>query len=88
MRFYPKALEEMEQIYDYIAYEKLSADVALEQTRRIKMKVLSLNTFPQRHQERLEGQYANRGYRQLLIDNYMAIYKIDEDKKYVDVITW
>ena len=29
----------------------------------------------------------HKGYRQLLIDNYVAIYRIDEDKKIVFVMT-
>lgn len=29
----------------------------------------------------------HKGYRQLLIDNYVVIYRIDEDKKIVFVMT-
>ena len=46
-----------------------------------------LETFPGSHQDRLEGKYAGKGYKQLLVDNYMAIYKIDETEKTVYVIT-
>ena len=45
------------------------------------------DTFPQSYQERAEGRYAGKGYRQLLIDNYIAIFKIDESKKTVHVVT-
>ena len=54
---------------------------------RIKKAVLSLNTFPQSHQERSEGRYAGKGYRQLLIDNYIVIFRIDEPRKTVYVVT-
>ena len=33
------------------------------------------------------GNYAGKGYRQLLIDNYLAIFKIDEQRKIVKIIT-
>ena len=33
------------------------------------------------------GRYAGKGYKQLVIDNYIAIYKIDENKKRVYVVT-
>ena len=33
------------------------------------------------------SKYALKGYKQLLIDNYLAIYKIDEIEKTVKVIT-
>ena len=39
------------------------------------------------HQERNEGRYAGKGYRQLIIDNYMAIFRIDEPRKIVYVVT-
>ena len=35
----------------------------------------------------IKGKYAGKGYRQLLIDNYIAIFKIDESKKIVNVVT-
>ena len=34
-------------------------------------------------QERMEGRYAGKGYRQLLIDNYIAVFRIDEATKTV-----
>ena len=50
-------------------------------------RLSELDTFPQSHQERQVGKYANKGYRQLLIDNYVAIFKINEKKKIVNVVT-
>lgn len=50
-------------------------------------RFLSLDTFPQSNQERNEGRYAGKGYRQLIIDNYMAIFRIDEPRKIVYVVT-
>ena len=53
----------------------------------LKKLILSLDTFHQSHQERNEGRYAGKGYRQLIIDNYMAIFRIDEPRKIVYVVT-
>lgn len=53
----------------------------------LKKAILSLDTFHQSHQERNEGRYAGKGYRQLIIDNYMAIFRIDEPRKIVYVVT-
>lgn len=49
--------------------------------------ILNLSAFPQSHQERTEGKYARKGYRQLLINNYIAIFRIDESQKIVYIIT-
>ena len=73
----PGAIRELEHIYEYIANEKLAPENAKGQVDRIKKAVLDLDTFPQSHQERNEGRYAGKGYRQLLIDNYIAIFRIE-----------
>lgn len=83
----PRAIRELDNIYDYIANEKLAAENAKGQVDRVKKAILSLDTFPQSYQERNEGRYAGKGYRQLLIDNYIAIFRIDEENKTVYVVT-
>ena len=83
----PRAIRELDNIYEYIASEKLAPENAKGQVDRIKKAVLSLDTFPQSHQERNEGRYAGKSYRQLLIDNYIVIFRIDETYKTVYVAT-
>lgn len=83
----PKAIRELNSIYEYIALNKLDFENAKNQVNRIKKSILNLDTFPQSHQERNEGKYAGKGYRQLLIDNYIAIFRIDETNKTVFVVT-
>ena len=83
----PRAFRDIEDIFLYIALEKLSPENAKGQTERIRSALKKLETFPQAHQERTEGRYAGKGYRQLLIDNYIAIFKIDENEKTVHIVT-
>ena len=33
------------------------------------------------------GRYANKGYKQFIVDNYLVIYRVDEEKKEVFVVT-
>lgn len=82
-----KAYQDLDEIYSYIAHDKLSPENAKGQTSRIKNAVLGLDTFPESHQRRTTGKFANKGYRQLVIDNYLAIYRIDKEKKIVYVVT-
>ena len=82
----PRAIRELDHIYEYIANEKLAPENAKGQVDRIKKAILGLETFPQSHQERNEGRYAAKDY-QLLIDNYIAIFRIDEPNKTVYVVT-
>ncbi len=84
---YPKAIQDIDDIYFYIALQKCAPETAQKQTDRIWDKLGTLVTNPAKHQERQTGKYADKGYHQLLIDNYVAIYRIDDEKKTVYVVT-
>ena len=84
---YPGALQDIDDIYAYIALEKLSPENAKGQTDRIWEAIKTLDTFPESHQDRVVGRYAGRGYKQLIIDNYIAIFKIAKQHKKVFIIT-
>ena len=83
----PRAFRDLDEIYSYIALEKLAPENAKGQTDRIKVALKTLDTMPQSHQDRQTGSYAGRGYKQLIVDNYMAIFKINENQKIVQVVT-
>ena len=82
-----RAYRDLNDIYAYIAYEKDSLDNANKLLENIKKSILGLSEFPQSHQDRLLGRYANKGYKQLMIDNYISIFRIDVKKKMVYVVT-
>ena len=82
-----RAYRDLDSIYRYIAYEKIAPENAKGQVDRIKAAVLGLDAFPQSHQDRLVGRYAGKGYKQLLVDNYIAIFRIYESEKVVWVVT-
>lgn len=84
---YPQAFCDIDHIYAYIAREKLSPENAKKQTDRIWKAIRLLEQFPDTHQDRLVGRYAGKGYKQLIIDNYIAIFKIDKTLKKVYVLT-
>lgn len=82
-----RAYRELDEIFDYISKDLQAPENAKGQTDRLWSGLKKLDTFPQSHQERTVGTYAGKGYRQLLVDNYIAIFKIEESKKIVRVIT-
>ena len=81
------AYMDIDNIYRYIANEKLDPENAKAQVDRIKEAILGLEFFPYAHQDRLIGRYSSKDYKQLLIDNYVAIFRIDETEKTVLVVT-
>ena len=84
---FPRAYRDLEEIYSYIALEKLEHSIAKGLTDRIWDAIESLDSFPISHQDRLVGRYAGKGYKQLIVDNYIAVYRIDEELKRVYVVT-
>ena len=82
-----RAFRDIDDIFAYIALEKLSPENAKGQTDRIWAALKKIRHFSTIPPERTEGRYAGKGYRQLLIDNYIAIFKIDEANKTVHVVT-
>ena len=46
-----------------------------------------LKNLPNRRPERCRGLYSDKGYRQLLVKNYMVLSRVDEKNKQVIIVT-
>lgn len=84
---YPRSFRDIDDIYAYIALEKMSPENAKGQTDRIWDAIKSLEQLPELHQDRLVGQFAGKGYKQLIVDNYIVIFKIDKEQNRVYIVT-
>ena len=82
-----RAYRDLDGIYEYIANTLVEPNVALNIVGDIEASILSLEIMPHRCPERKIGAYADRGYRQLFIGNYTALFRIDEEQKLVIVVT-
>lgn len=82
-----RALRDLDGIYAYIAENLMEPGTAFSLVRQIEEQICSLEYLPYRCPERKRGTYANRGYRQLLVKNYTIVYRIDEEKKQVIIVT-
>ena len=82
-----RAVQDMDGIYTYIAQTLLEPETALKLVGRLEYAIFSLETLPHRCPERRVGAYADRGYRQLLMENYTIIFRIDEEYRQVIVVT-
>lgn len=82
-----RALRNLDDIYIYIAQTLLVPETALGLIDKIEKEILSLENMPYRFPERKTGAYANRGYRQLFVNNYTVIYRVDEKHKQVIIVT-
>lgn len=82
-----RALRDLDDIYVYIAQTLLVPETALGLVDKIEEEILSLEEMPYRFPERKTGAYTNRGYRQLFVGNYTVIYRVDEKRRQVIIVT-
>ena len=87
VKLLPKAYLDIEQIYNYISQNFEEKEIALKLVNDIEDIIFSLENLPYRGAEGKIGLYANKGYRQLFLKNFSVIYRVDEVKKYVIIIT-
>lgn len=69
-------LQDMEDIYNYIALELLSPDAAMEQYNRIADEILTLDIFPQRNRVMDSEPERRMELRRMFVDNYTLFYTI------------
>ena len=82
-----RALRDLDGIYGYVAGTLKEPETAINLAARIEDAIFSLDHMPYRCPERKRGAYANRGYRQLFVENYTVIYRVDEERKAVLIVT-
>lgn len=87
VKLLPKAYQDIEQIYKYISESLEEKEIALKLIDNIQNTIFSLEKLPYRGTERKIGVFSNKGYRQLFYENFNIIYRIDEEKKYVVIVT-
>lgn len=75
-----EALQDMEDIYNYIATDLLSSENAMGQYNRIADEILTLDTFPERFRTMESEPEKRMELRRMLVDNYSVFYTIRGDK--------
>ena len=87
VKLYARAHRDLDGIYEYIAEHLLEPGVALNMVEALEQAIFSLETMPERGSIRQTGIYANSGYRQLLVKNYVIIYRVQKEEKEVHIVT-
>lgn len=82
-----RTLRDLDGIYGYIAKTLQEPAIVLDLVNEIETQILSLEQIPYRCPERRTGACTKKGYRQLFVKSYAIIYRIDEARKQVTVVT-
>ncbi len=78
------AKEELEEIYEYISKHLIEDKAANRLMKKIEQNFLRLEQYPYSCIE-VNIKPHNEVYRKLVIDNYIALYEVDETYKQVVV---
>ena len=70
------ALEDMNELYEYIAFKLMAPENALGQYNRIADEILKLNVMPERNHVMDVEPWKTRELRRMNVDNYSVFYKV------------
>lgn len=87
VKLLPRVYRDLDGIYAYIAETLTEPVIALKLLDSLEEAIFSLESIPQRGALRKTGAYADRGYRQIFVGNFTVLYRIEETKKYVLIVT-
>ena len=79
------ALEDIRDIYEYIAFTLKETDTAQAQVNRIREAARGLDAFPLRNKILEFEPFQSMGMRQVVVDNFIIFYLTDNDNKTVKI---
>lgn len=82
----PAALEDLDAIYSYIAFELMAQPTAKNQINRIRKGIRSLNVFPERYAKVGWEPWASAGMHRAPVDNFIVYYLVDSEATMVTIV--
>ena len=77
---------DLQDIYEYIAYELCEPQYAKDQVERIMASVRKLEDMPMRFAVYKEEPWKSKGVRFVPVDNYLVFYLPNEDDKCISIV--
>ena len=81
-----QAEKNLRSIFEYIAYDLQSVQVAVGQLDRLEKNILSLDSIPERFRAYNKEPWRSRGLRIMPVDNYIVFYIPDRNTETVTVV--
>lgn len=86
LKFTAKAEEDLDKIYEYISNNLFASESADSLMDKFENKILRLKSFPCSCSFVMDETLKKRGYRKLIIDNYIVFYLVNEQKQQVVIM--
>ena len=78
LKFTPKASQDLDEIYNYISNNLYNETAAETLSEKIERSIMNLKDFPQLGTFVGDPELKERGYRKLIIENYIVFYLFNE----------
>lgn len=86
IQYSPAALDDLKDIYAYLAYELKAPSTAKNQVNRINAEMGSLDFMPCRYEQVDWEPWKSMGMRKVPVNNFVVFYKVDLDAMTVTVL--
>lgn len=86
VEYAPEALDDLKEIYAYIAFACSAPDTAEKLVNRIRDRVRSLNAMPSRYAAVDWEPWRSMGMRKAPVDRFVIYYTVDDNRDRVVVI--
>ncbi|MBN2657687.1 MAG: type II toxin-antitoxin system RelE/ParE family toxin [Spirochaetales bacterium] len=81
-----KAYDDLRDIYRYIKEVLHNTSSALAIIDEIEQRIMLLEEYPFTGNNAQEHELQTRGYRKLIINNYIALYTVNDKRKEVHIV--
>jgi addiction module RelE/StbE family toxin len=81
----PQAERDLDDIFAYIAYELHNGQAAEKLIDEIAASLIGLEDMPRRCPESEIPELKRDGYRKCVVENYVALYTLDDEKRLIKV---
>ena len=81
-----QAQEQLREIFSYIRYTLQAPETAMHMLETLEREIASLSIFPARVPLTEEEPWHSQGIHKFPVKNYLVYFRIDEDRKTVQVI--
>lgn len=82
----PKAADDLDNIYRYISEELFATSAATNILERIEKEIMRLRKLPFSCNYVADEYLRNKGYRKLIVHNYIVFYLIEKEVEQVTIM--
>ena len=86
MLYSARAKEDLQSIYEYIAYDLYEPDIASGQVRAIMNEISNLDEMPMRYRKYEAEPWLSKGIRIFSVGKYIILYQPEESSHEVNIV--